>query len=236
MDPPADFAPGPANLEATPILDIRHEDVTKVVRLLASVEPPNRSWLQKAHTFLVDTLRPVYSINEWQPVSLTIRKACGSCSQRMACLEAVGRAVGIPSRVRALRVKGSFWYPRFRYLRPFIPKTILLLWPQFFVEGKWVDFDELYSPLVRLAETAQHGFANDAESLFEAVRDTPVDWLGRTCGLACAKSEYNLSQFVVTDEGFFDTRDEALGQLGSFQHTLRGRLFEIILGDARSRR
>jgi hypothetical protein len=86
----------------------------------------------------------------------------------------------------------------------------------------------------KLVAVATHGFANNSESLFEAVRDTPVDLLGKTCGMACAKPEHNLSRFVLEDKGFFDTYDEAFERLGSFQQTLRGRLFEAFFGDRKS--
>jgi hypothetical protein len=175
----------------------------------------------------------VYSVNEWQPVSKTLQKKKGSCSQRMACLEAIARAVGISTRVRALHVSGRFWYPRFWLSRPFIPKHILLVWPQFSLQGTWVDLDELYSPVAMLVATS-HGFKNDGESLFEAIQKTPVDFLGKSCGLACAKPEHDLSKFVQRDEGFFDTRDEVFERFGSFQHTFRGRVFEAVFGGRKS--
>ena len=74
------------------------------------------------------------------------------------------------------------------------------------------------------------GFRNNGESLFEAVQKTPVDFLGKTCGLACAKPSHDLSKYVLSDDGFFNTRDEVFERFGSFQHTLRGRLFELAFG------
>jgi len=163
-----------------------------------------------------------------------LRDRRGSCSQRMACLEAVARAAGIPTRVRALKVSGTFWYPRFRLLRNLIPRRILLIWPQFFLQGLWVDFDELYLPMAQLAASSTSGFTNEGESLFEAVQHTPVDFFGKTCGMACARPEHNLSKFILEEKGFFNSRDEAFRCFGSFQQTLRGRLFELIFGGRRS--
>jgi transglutaminase superfamily protein len=234
MKKSANSAPGPNNLNATAILDIHHEEVQKLARRLAAQGLPDRIRLQQAHLLLVATLRAVYSVDEWQSASKTLLRRRGSCSQRMACLEAVARAVGVPTRVRAIHVQGSFWYPRFRFLRGFIPKRILLVWPQFFLEGIWVDFDELHASMEQLVAAATHGFANNSESLFEAVQNTPVDFLGKTCGIACAKPEHDLSGHVLDDQGFFDSRDEAFEHLGSFQQSLRGRLFEMLLGDRKS--
>jgi hypothetical protein len=89
-----------------------------------------------------------------------------------------------------------------------------------------VDFEALYSPITQLGATAASGFANYGESLFEAVQHTPADFFGKACGLACAKPQHNLLKFILQDQGFFDSRDEATEQLGSFQLTLRGWLFE----------
>jgi len=165
---------------------------------------------------------------------VTLKKGRGSCSQRAALLEAIARAAQIPSRVHGFAVKGSFWYPRFRFTRFFIPKTVLLVWPQFLVEDKWLDFDELHASIDQIAARAPGGFTNSGESLFEAVVDTPVDFLGKTCGLSCARPEHDLSRFLLKDCGVFDTRDDAFERLGSFQHTLRGRAFELVFGDRKS--
>jgi hypothetical protein len=135
--------------------------------------------------------------------------------------------------VRALRVKGSFWYPRFLFSRPFIPERVLLVWPQFPFQSVRVDFGELHSPLSQLA-AAWHAFRNDGQSLFEAVQKTPVDFLGKTCCLASAKSEHDLSNYVLNDEGFFNTRDEAFSRFGSFRNTLRGAVSERFFGGRKS--
>lgn len=178
-------------------------------------------------------LCPVYSGDERQPASKTLRGRKGSCSQRMACLEAVCRAAGIPTRVRALHVEGSFWYPRFRFTRSFIPRRILLVWPQFLLEGAWVGFEELHSSIERLAQISP-GFSNAGESLFEAVLKAPVDFFGVTCGLACGRESHDLSRFVLSDEGLFDTRDDVFAKFGFFQDTLRGRAFELLFGSSLS--
>ena len=225
----------PANLAATAILDIQHEEIQRIAAMLLQSHEASLPFLREAHVHLVETLCSVYSVNEWQPASITLRRGQGSCSQRIAVLEAIARAAGIPTRVHAFGVKGSFWYPRFRVTRLFVPKCILLLWPQFLVGEQWADFDELHAAADQMAARAAGGFTNTGESLFEAVANTPIDFLGKTCGLACAGPEHDLSRFLVTNFGLFDTRDEAFDRLGSFQHTLRGRAFELVFGGCKSR-
>jgi transglutaminase-like putative cysteine protease len=219
-----------ANLQVTSILDYQDGIVRDLAGSLRHQNPEPRKLLQAAHRYLVDSVKPVYALNELQPASKTLRQERGSCSQRMACLEALARACGIPTRSRALLISGRFWYPRFRLFRTFLPKSILLVWPQFFVNGGWVDFDELYSPAAKLAESADRAFRNDGESIFDAVDHTPVDFMAKTCGPGCAPSRFDLSKFVLADEGFFETRDEVFTRFGSFHTTLRGRMFEVIYG------
>ena len=232
--PPKHALPSAANLRPTAILDYECDEIRSLASSAADKEHPSASRLRRIHSHLVTMLRPVYSVNEWQPASMTLKRRRGSCSQRMACLEAVARAAGIPTRVQALRIKGKFWFPRFRAARWFIPETVLLLWPQFSVEDEWRDFDELHAPMEKLVAGNDGGFTNDGESLFEAVQHTPIDFLGKTCGMNCAKPQHNLTEFVSTSEGYFDTRDEALDQLGSFQFTTRGRVFEFLYGGRKS--
>lgn len=226
--------PNPGNLLATAILDTHDGEIRRMTMELRDVNVSEVDFLRRAHLHLVEMLQPVYSVDEWQPASLTLRRKRGSCSQRMAVLEAIARAAGVPTRVHALAVKGSFWYPRFRWTRPFIPRSIILVWPQFYVGDRWVDFDEIHAPIEEIAATAKSGFKNNGESLFEAVEDKPVDFLGKTCGLGCYRPERDLSKFLLNNYGLFDTRDEVFEQFGSFQHTLRGRAFELVFGGRKS--
>ena len=80
MDAPIVATPRPANLEATAILDFGHERVKEVVRSLKPRDGADRSWMQEAHAYLMGVLSPVYTVNERQPASETIRKRRGSCS------------------------------------------------------------------------------------------------------------------------------------------------------------
>ena len=226
--------PNARNVCATEILDIGHAEIQKVREKLRRSHGGGIAFLREAHSYIGQTVRPVYSVNEWQPASKTLEKAQGSCSQRTAILEALARSAGFPTRVHAFAVKGSFWYPRFRLTRWFIPKCVLLVWPQFHVDNRWIDFDELHAPIDQIAATAKTGFTNAGESLFDAIAKTPIDFLGKTCGLVCAMPEHDLSRFLIRNHGLFDTRDEVFTKLGSFQRTLRGYLFEIVFGGRKS--
>ncbi|WP_214325968.1 transglutaminase-like domain-containing protein [Nonomuraea sediminis] len=159
-----------------------------------------RTLLITAHQLIAARVRPVYAMNERQPVSRTLLLGRGSCSQRMALLEAVARACGIATRVRGLLIDGRFWHPRFPRLRRLIPRKVVLAWPEFLLDGRWTPVSELYGNLDTLREGGR--FTNTGgETLFDAVARTAVDWDGATC------SSCDLSRHVLADLGYFDSRD-----------------------------
>ena len=53
--------------------------------------------------------------------------------------------------VRALWLDRSFWFYRLPLLQKVLPQRTLMPWPQFHLEGQWVDFDELYGPIAGMA-------------------------------------------------------------------------------------
>src|SRR5581483_11547498 len=95
-----------------------------------------------------------------------------------------------------------------------MPQKLLLAWPEFFIDGRWVGFEELYGSLHDLAERGGGGFTNStSETLFDAVSRTAVDWRGQTCSCATG-SMCDLSAFVVADDGVFPSRDAVFDHYG----------------------
>ena len=157
-------------------------------------------------------MKAVYSIDEDRAVSETLRLNTGSCGQRMAAVEALARGYGVPTRVRAVWLDRRFWNSRLPLLRFFLPRRTLMPWSQFYLEGSWVDLDELFGPITELAAKTRvkHAFTNRGVSLFDAVREMPVDLFGKLKGTPYAT--YDISNMVVGDGGVFQTRDELLAQ------------------------
>lgn len=168
--------------------------------------------LRQAHQIISNRVRPVYAVNDLQPASLTLLRGRGSCSQRLGVLEAVARALGVPTRVRGLLVDGAFWYPRFPRLRFAVPDAVVLAWPEFLIDGVWVSASELFGPISSLS--GAEGFTNaGGETLFDAVARTAVDWDGETSAPG-ACSGCDLSAMVLRDLGRFDSRDDLFAQHG----------------------
>lgn len=181
----------------TRILDWHDTAVSALLRDLPPSADP-LTMLRAAHAAIGATVRPVYALDDRQPVSKTLRRRRGSCSQRLAILEAVARAAGLPTRVQGLLVDGRFWYPRFRRLRRLVPDVVVLAWPEFRVDGEWMPVSELFG-----APSGTACFTNaSGETLFEALSRGGVDW-------SC-----DLSGFVVADLGRFDSRDELFAEQG----------------------
>lgn len=189
-------------------------------------------YLRACHAWIGVAVAPVYTLNELQPVSITLAKRQGSCSQRFACLEAFARAHAIGTRVRGLWIDGRFWAPRFRFTRHFIPARILLALPQFYVDRDWLDVEELFGTTESLVRRNPRRFANDAETLFDALPHAAVDFRGRSRG--CQGGGCDLSRFALGDAGTFATRDELFARHPLLQNTLRGRAFELLHGGRRS--
>ena len=231
----------------TPILDWRHPRLALVLRhveatadLTDASDPASRiATLHRAHRWIAQAVRPVYSVQDERPVSEVLRRGRGSCSQRLAVLEAVARASGVPTRVRGLLVDGAFWYPRFPRIRRIVPDQVLLAWPEFRIEGlsrsehpaaPWLPVAELFGNLDELSSSPGGGFTNSsAETLFEALSRTALDWDGTTLcpasGAAC-----DLSAYVLADLGRFGSRDELFARYGQTLCRTARLLAEPVLG------
>jgi transglutaminase-like putative cysteine protease len=195
-------------LAPTAILDWQDPLVADLLsRTQADGHTVGVGFLRAAHRRIAVTVHPAYLLNERQPVSRTLRRRRGSCSQRLAVLEAVARAAGIPTRVRGLLVDGSFWYPRFPRARLLLPDRVVLAWPAFHLDGTWIEAGELFGDLTDLAADPGGGFTNIAgETLFDAVARTAVDWDGQTSTPGSCSS-CDLSEVVLADLGQFPSRD-----------------------------
>lgn len=245
-------ATGTAAGSTTPtrILDWRHPNVSEVLRRIdipaipaaseGTSSPAHRiAVLRQAHRRIAAGVQPVYSVQDERPVSEVLRRRRGSCSQRLAVLEAVARAAGVATRVRGLLVDGRFWYPRFPHFHRIVPHQVVLAWPEFRLDGlsptehltaPWLTVSELFGDLDELSEGSGGGFTNTgAETLFEALSRTAIDWDGATvcpaAGAAC-----DLSAHVLADLGHFDSRDELFAQHGQTLCGMARLLAEPILG------
>jgi len=226
-------SPVDANFHPTNILNYDHLGVQSVVAKCGVVSGSKREFLQAAHRYLMKHLKPVYRLNEFQSASDTLNLQRGSCSQRMACLEAFARTLKIGTRVHGLWVDGAFWKPRFPFTHPFIPRRILLAWPQFYLTDQWTDFDEIHATAESFIEQGTKAFTNRDTTLFDAVAESTVDLFGKskTCRQCTG---HDLSGFVLENAGIYNTRDELFAQFGSFHSTWRGRIFEMIYGGRKS--
>lgn len=109
--------------------------------------------------------------------------------------------------MEGLVLRGEFWYPRFRYLRPVVPDRVLLAWPSFLVGGDWIDASAAFTHGcdVQSADFANRG--ND--TLFDAAARARIRWdADATSGCV------DLSRYVVQSLGAFDSRDELFGTYG----------------------
>jgi len=197
----------PGSLSATPILDHRSSEIMRLVdraRHLARSPQPIHV-LEAAHSLIAHEVKAVYAMEERTAASRIVARGSGSCSQRLAVLECAARAIGVPTRVRALLIDGTFWHPRFPHLKAALPSGVLLVWPEFDVDG-WRSASELFGSI---GCRGGDPFSNQgSETLFEAAGRCAVDWDGKATG------PFDLSRYVRADHGYFTHRDDAFRLLG----------------------
>lgn len=198
----------PGSTEPTAILDHRSSAISRLVershRSAGSGDPV--AVLGECHSIIRDEVRAVYALEERTPASHVLSRGFGSCSQRLAILESVARALDIPTRVRALLIDRSFWYPRFPSVKFILPDQMLLAWPEFRIH-QWTPASELFGSI---GCRGGGSFTNNgSETLFEAVGRCAVDWDGREAGGA-----HDLSHFIRAAHGYFANRDDAFAVLG----------------------
>lgn len=87
MAPVKDGCPG--STDATRILDHTSEAVQSLLRDChrSTTQGDVTGVLRVAHGLIAERVRPVYAVEDTQPVSHTLRRGRGSCSQRLAILE-----------------------------------------------------------------------------------------------------------------------------------------------------
>ncbi|PJI93973.1 transglutaminase-like domain-containing protein [Luteimicrobium subarcticum] len=212
------------SVRATRTLDHGSDEVTALVaRARAAAGSPEPVMLLRvAHEIVGREVRPVYGVDERRPASRTLRDGRGSCSQRLAVLEAVARATGVPTRARGLLVDGRFWYPRFPRLVRAVPRHVVLAWPELYLDGRWLPVDEVLGADAGVAEP----FTNDGpETLFDAVARTRVAWDAPTClDGAC-----DLTEHVVRELGRYMSRDELFARHGQTLCWVARRLGDPVL-------
>lgn len=209
----------PGSTTATRILDHDSPEVRSLLSESLSLASTTAATevLRVAHGLIGARVRPVYAVDDTQPAGRTLRRGRGSCSQRLAVLEAVARAAGVRTRSRGLLLDGRFWYPRFPALRAVVPDQVVLAWPELHLDGTWLDISDVV-PGPDLAPGASAGtpFTNvGEETLFEAVGRGAVRWDATP---ASGRDDHDrpqvgcdtcsLSGWVLAELGRYDSRDD----------------------------
>ncbi len=210
----------------TPILDGGDPALLEIGARLLKGTVSDLEFLREAHRWIQCRVRPVYSLDETQPASATLAKGRGSCSQRIALLEALARGAGIATRSEALLIHGSFWHPRFRFLRRAVPRRILIAWPEFRLDSGWLNLSDLFEAD---AKNPAQAFANQgAETLFDAIATGSAHWVASGCAEgSCVPAD--LAQ-VDRSLGRFADRDEVFARYGQNLPGILRVLLEPVFG------
>lgn len=187
------------SVAATRVLDIATDELAFAdrYRLLSAADQ-----VRHIYADVRRQVRPVYGLDEYQSASRTMARGRGSCSQRLAVVEAGARRLGVPTRVRGLVARGDFWHRRMGLLAFGVPARILLAWPEFFVDGEWRGADEFFP-----ADPSAAPFTNvGAETLFDAIGNGTL-----RSETTCASG---FDEAVLFEVGVFDSRDSLFQEYG----------------------
>ncbi len=189
------------HLRPTRILDFADDRLVSALTQLP-VDRGSMAFLAAAHSWVSAAVIPRYSMDDFQPASRTLRSRAGSCSQKMAVLEALSRGHVIPTRVHGFMVDGSYWRARFPHMTWIMPATVPLAWPEFFVDGRWVDLSQVGAG--GAPDELRPEFVNvGANTMFEAAPTHHLPWSCTFDG----PGQCPLDSSLVADLGIFDSRD-----------------------------
>jgi hypothetical protein len=211
-DGPTPDAGLPGGVAQTPILAWRSAQVQELIGLV-DANATDGEKLRQVHAIVQASIRPVYALDDLQSVAVTARRGRGSCSQRLALVEAAARGMGIATRTHGVFVNGRFWYPRFHRVKPLVPDVIVLAWPEFLMDGAWLEVSDLFGRDSCALDAAVPFDNAGGETLFDAVARTKIDWFG-TATPPSDCDVTNLSAFVRADLGFFNDRDDLFARHG----------------------
>lgn len=112
---------------------------------------------------------------------------------------------------------------------------MVLAWPEFRLpEAKptqWLTVSELFGSLDEPGAAPGGGFTNTgAETLFEAISRTAIDWDGAARLCPADAGPCDLSAYVLTDLGHFDSRDALFSHHGQTLCPLARTVAEPLLG------
>lgn len=119
---------------ASPMLNYNDSEVARVAKEAAGDEKDPRRLAERLTKFVGEYVREKNLSVGFATASEVARSREGDCTEHGVLLAALGRAVGIPTRI----VTGVVYADRFGARRNVF---VGHLWTQFYLDGRWVDFD-----------------------------------------------------------------------------------------------
>ena len=121
-------------LKASPMLNFKDEAVTKMAAAAAGDEKRPYQLADRLRRYVGETIKEKNLSIGFATAGEVCRQREGDCTEHAVLLAALGRARGLPSRV----VIGLVYVPQVGDQQNVFG---FHMWTQFFIGGKWVDFD-----------------------------------------------------------------------------------------------
>lgn len=131
------------NTRATKLLDFQSLPLLRKREGLLSGAKTQRAAIKNLYGF-VCKLPLGYSRNDDVPASEVLADGYGQCNTKVTLLCALARGAGIPTRIHAYELHREVQQKRVPvWLVRFMPKTTVFVWPEFYVQGKWIKLQKL---------------------------------------------------------------------------------------------
>ncbi len=193
-------------LVATQLCDGDHPELWRTADEICGSENIPGEKAKRIFYFVRDEIRFGLAFSRTK-ASQTLKRGYGDCSSKSNLHVALLRVVGIPARLRWVKVKSSALYGIIMdQLYKRMPPTASHFWPECFLRDKWVSCEAF------LDKTLYEGMLR--KGLINEDQVPTIDWDGENDLIM-------LKPWIVEDCGSLSSADEALGML---QHTEEGML------------
>jgi len=163
-------------LAASPVLNHKDPEVLKLAKEAVKSEKDPHKQAEMLWNFVGDYIQTKNLSVGFATASEVARSKEGDCTEHSVLLAALGRAVGIPSRVVAGLVFANHFGNRDNVF-------VGHMWTQFFLNGEWVDFDAALQEMdlnpthiaLSLSAASDNGVADLVGALWLTMSDLSIE-------------------------------------------------------------
>lgn len=214
-------------LQATPILDFHHPDITALIDDRGWKQLPEYERIGAVYHFVKDEIVFGYNRLDNIKASEVLKDGYGQCNTKSTLFMALLRAVGIMCRFHGFTIdktlqKGAL--PLWAHLMA--PQSIIHSWAEVYYQDKWIELegfilDESYLSSIQQKFAGNSGGFCGYGIATECLSSPSVQWQG--------KNTYIQKQGINQDFGVYDNPDEFYQKHGTNLSGVKRWLYQNLL-------